>query len=228
MPAAKLPPYPENPSGELLESDFRGRQLVEITPDRFTTRIGGFGAHDFFGDGSFYLLDVPGHAVGHMCGLARTTATPDTFILMAADTCHHGGQFRPSPYQPLPEEIVPNPYDDHDDHQTTPSCPCRIFERIHPDPAKYRTEPFYRIRVNEDRTSVAYDVEAATRSIRHLQEFDAAENVFVVCAHDASLLGVVDVFPARVNGWKDAGWKERGKWRFLRDWDVGPADERRA
>ncbi|KAL1998353.1 hypothetical protein VTN02DRAFT_6354 [Thermoascus thermophilus] len=215
MPAAKLPPYPENPAGHLLESDFSGRQLVEITPDRLTARIGGFGAHDYFGDGSFYLLDVPGHAVGHLCGLARTT--PDTFILMAADTCHHGGEFRPSSYRPLPDEIVPNPYDEA---SPTP-CPCRLFEKIHPHPERYRTEPFYRIRVNEDGTSVAADVEVAMQSIRRLQEFDAAENVLVVCAHDATLVGVVDVFPAKANDWKRAGWMERGRWRFLRDWDVG-------
>lgn len=220
MPAAKLPPYPENPAGHLLESDFRGRQLIEITPDKFTTRIGGFGAHDYFGDGSFYLLDVPGHAVGHMCGLARTT--PDTFILMAADTCHHGGEFRPSSYQPLPDEIVPNPYD-----ETSPTpCPCHIFEKIHPHPEKYRTVPFYRIRVNEDGTSIAANVEVAMQSIRHLQEFDAADNVLVVCAHDATLVGIVEVFPAKANDWKSAGWMERGRWRFLRDWDVGYADKK--
>lgn len=38
-----------------------------------------------FGDGSFYLLEAPGHATGHMCGLARTTADPPLFVFMGAD-----------------------------------------------------------------------------------------------------------------------------------------------
>ncbi|KAJ9212701.1 hypothetical protein DTO166G4_5648 [Paecilomyces variotii] len=217
MPAAKLPGYPKDPNGAVRESDFEGRQLIEITQDKFDLRIGGFSAYDYFGDGSFYLLDVPGHAVGHMCGLARTTSSSgkDTFILMGADTCHHGGQFRPSPHLPLPDSIIPNPYSS----QSTP-CPGHIFEYLHPHPERYRTEPFYRIRVNEDGSSVADNVAAATQSIAHLQEFDAADDVFIVLAHDASLLGVIDVYPNTANEWKEKGWKDRGRWRFLRSWDI--------
>ena len=40
-----------------------GRELKEISFDG-STIIGAFQAYDYFGDGSFYLLDVPGHAVG--------------------------------------------------------------------------------------------------------------------------------------------------------------------
>lgn len=42
--------------------------------------------HDFFGDGSFYLLDAPGHLLGHMMGLARTAQ--DEYIVMGGDACH--------------------------------------------------------------------------------------------------------------------------------------------
>ena len=52
-------------------------------------KIGKFNAFDYFGDGSFYLLDVPGHAIGHMCGLVRTT--PTSFLLLGADSCHFAG-----------------------------------------------------------------------------------------------------------------------------------------
>jgi hypothetical protein len=50
-----------------------------------------------------------------------------------------------------------------------------------------------------------------------MMAFDACENVLVVLAHDKSLLGVVDLVPTEVNEWKRKGWKEAGRWRFLRD-----------
>jgi hypothetical protein len=60
----------------LLESDFAGRQFREMSfdgDDMKGLKIGGFEALDYFGDGSFYLLESPGHAIGHLCGLARVT-----------------------------------------------------------------------------------------------------------------------------------------------------------
>ncbi|KDQ55047.1 hypothetical protein JAAARDRAFT_159624, partial [Jaapia argillacea MUCL 33604] len=47
-------------------------------------------ALDFFGDGSLYILDTPGHLPGHLTVLARVANTPgNAFILLAADTCHN-------------------------------------------------------------------------------------------------------------------------------------------
>lgn len=42
---------------------------------------------DFFHDGSFYLLDAPGHLPGHLNALARIG--PNAFVLLAADSCHN-------------------------------------------------------------------------------------------------------------------------------------------
>ncbi|KAI9682839.1 MAG: hypothetical protein M1820_010938, partial [Bogoriella megaspora] len=97
-----LPGYPEDPEGRQLSEWFEDRPLREIS---FLAghKIGDFQAFDFFGDGSFYLLDSPGHGVAHICGLARTT--PDTFIFMGGDICHFPGCFRPSPAHPLPHPI---------------------------------------------------------------------------------------------------------------------------
>jgi hypothetical protein len=212
--AAKLPPWPENPESTITESDIKDRTLIEIGHSDFTKQISGFPAYDFFGDQSFYLLDVPGHAVGHMCGLARTTE--DSYIMMGADTCHHAGQYRPSQYLPMPDNIIPHPYSAVSDQ----ACPCTVFQSIHPDPEVFQTAPFYKIRVNEDGTTVAYDADKANESIRNLQRFDAAENVFVVCAHDTSLIGIVDLFPKEANEWKDAGWKLKSRWKFLGDWET--------
>jgi len=212
--AAKLPPWPENPASTITESDIRGRKLIEINQAQFSTKIGDFNAYDLFGDQSFYLLDVPGHAIGHMCGLARTTE--DSFILMGADTCHHAGEYRPSQYVQMPDNIVlklPNSASEQ-------VCPCGIFENIHPHPDVFRTEKFYDIRVNEDGTTVAHDPDKAKESIRKLQKFDAADNVFVICAHDTTLVGIVDVFPKEANNWRHADWKMKARWKFLGDWDV--------
>jgi glyoxylase-like metal-dependent hydrolase (beta-lactamase superfamily II) len=196
----------------LTETDTKGRILSEIKQSQFTVKIGNFYGFDFFGDGSFYLLDVPGHAVGQICGLARTTG--NTFMFMGADTCHHPGQYRPSEYVPLPEEILPNPYDP----ESQQGCPCSVFENIHPYAEDFRTRSFYDIKINPDGSSVAANVEQAHESIRHLQEFDAADNVFIICAHDSSLFGVVEFFPKYANHWKDGDWKMKGRWKFLAEW----------
>lgn len=42
---------------------------------------------DLFHDGSFYLLDAPGHYPGHLNALARIG--PNSFILLAADSFHN-------------------------------------------------------------------------------------------------------------------------------------------
>lgn len=203
----------------MTESDIRGRDVREISSDDFTLQIGRFRAFDYFNDGSFYLLDVPGHAIGHICGLARTTE--NSFIMMGADTCHHSGQYRPSPYLPLPENIKPPPHGNkNNENSVSGVCPCSIFEGLHPNPSEYRTQQFYTISVGEDGSSVAFDVQEAKNSIAGLQEFDAADNVFVVCAHDASLTGIIDAFPQYANAWKEGAWKERGRWKFLGDWKI--------
>jgi glyoxylase-like metal-dependent hydrolase (beta-lactamase superfamily II) len=122
-----LPGYPANPDSALLETDYEGHEMEEIEFDT-SIKIGQFNAFDFFGDGSFYLLDVPGHAIGHMCGLARTTAT--TFVLLGADACHFAGAMRPSEYIPLPEQLVPETFG-LDSYFQNP-CPCSMFGDCHP------------------------------------------------------------------------------------------------
>lgn len=63
------PGYPKNQDAPIRESDYEGRELREIEFSQ-GLKIGRFNAFDYFSDGSFYLLDSPGHAIGHMCGLA--------------------------------------------------------------------------------------------------------------------------------------------------------------
>ncbi|KIW65757.1 hypothetical protein PV04_07985 [Phialophora macrospora] len=42
---------------------------------------------DIFGDGSFLILDAPGHMPGHQMALARTG--DDEWVAMGGDCCHH-------------------------------------------------------------------------------------------------------------------------------------------
>ncbi|KAL9616106.1 MAG: hypothetical protein Q9160_008990 [Pyrenula sp. 1 TL-2023] len=223
-----LPGYPADPDGLILESDYSGRQLREIsfedTGDSTSLKIGGLPAFDFFGDGSFYLLNAPGHAIGHIAGLVRTTSSPQpSYLLLGGDTCHHPGIFRPTPLSPLPDPITPSPYTPH---YLTSVCPCTLFTSLHPSatlnpaqsspPANPRTTPFLSIAPNADGKGVFLDVEKANETLERLKAFDADERVMVVLAHDKTLEGVVDVFPRGANEWREKGWKERARWGFLR------------
>lgn len=233
--ASFLPGYPDDPTAPVSQSAFEGRRLREISfAEESKLVLGRCDAVDFFGDGSFYLLDTPGHAVGHLCGLARTTAassSPEeekgeeeeaTFIFLGGDCAHHGGQFRPTPYLPLPETLSPSPLPRTMHHPGNNVCPGALFADIHrlrpsssSSSSSCFTEPFFLAA-----ESAAHDVAAARDSIAKMAEFDAHENILTILAHDHMMLDVVGgaTFPgARANGWKGWGWREKGLWRFLGD-----------
>lgn len=113
---------------------------MEIDFDSSSLKLGRFRAFDYWGDGSFYILDSPGHTLSHLCALARTTS--DTFILMGGDVCHHGGEFRPTEYLPLPKEIQPDPRKPLPANgRPMTSCPGAFYEAVHPEHSV--TKPFY-------------------------------------------------------------------------------------
>lgn len=201
--------------------------------------LGRCDAVDFFGDGSFYLLNTPGHAVGHLCGLARTStasSSPEeeegeegkeaTFIFLGGDCAHHGGEFRPTPYLPLPDSLSPSPLPRT--HHPGNVCPGALFADIHRSSSCSTTEPFFLAAEN-----AAHDVAAARDSIAKMAEFDAHGNILTILAHDHTMLDVVGAttFPGtRANGWKERGWREEGLWRFLGDFAeaVGETGEEEA
>lgn len=205
---AFTPGYPAKEDCPIKQSDYEGRELREITFSQ-GLNIGRFDAFDYFGDGSFYLLDSPGHAIGHICGLARVTA--NSFIFMGGDACHHGGEFRPSQYLPLPSSISPNPLD----LKSGNPCPGAMFEDLLPEGDK--TKPFYKISRLGDGKGVAHNVEEAELTIEKVIEADARDEVLVIMAHDDSLLDVVDFFPKYATDFKGKGWVEKGRWLFLKD-----------
>ena len=193
----------------------RGRELREITfNEPGTVQIGDFRAQDFFGDGSFFVLDTPGHAVGHVCGLARTTLNPDTFILMGGDLCHHGGEIRPSEYIPLPKEITPHPLT----KALHPPCPGATFEKIQRSRHRSMDKPFFD-------PAMGLSIPESIRSIEKAQKADADDNVLFIYAHDASVRGVGDFFPQHANDWQKKGWREKIFWAFLEDFKVAIGED---
>lgn len=91
-----------------------------------------------------------------------------------------------------------------------PPCPGELLATIHC--AQSTTEPYY--------TSVrAEDQVKAIESIRKMMDFDARDTIFVVLAHDATLLNVVDCYPATANGWYAKEWAKKSRWLFLNDFE---------
>ncbi|KAJ3496155.1 hypothetical protein NLG97_g2865 [Lecanicillium saksenae] len=217
-----VPGWPKDPNGRVPASSLEGHRIHELD---FPLEVGGFPAQDYFGDGSFYILDVPGHAVGHICGLARTT--PDTFIFMGGDCSHYAGMIRPTQYVPLPDTI---PADQLDPHYP-PACPCSAFTAIHPLVAsegcgdhtqassEARSKPFYNVSRNPNG---AYEFgDLAQDSVDKVKILDAQENVFVCLAHDGALGEVLPLYNknanAAINDWKIRGYKDKTRWEFLNE-----------
>lgn len=55
-----MPGFPVKEDSTIRESDYKGREVREIELDNAGLHLGHFRAMDYFGDGSFYLLDSPG------------------------------------------------------------------------------------------------------------------------------------------------------------------------
>ncbi|KAH6980635.1 beta-lactamase-like protein [Ilyonectria sp. MPI-CAGE-AT-0026] len=214
---AFLPGWPVNQDSPLLEQDFANKALREIDFGIDGCAIGGFNAVDFFGDGSFYLLDTPGHSIGHMCGLARTDE--QHFVFMGGDICHFPGSFRPTSRFPMPD---PLPEDASLDPHFTRPCPASVFTCCHPAGQEGgRLKPYYSVSRYE---KTIYDNPGlADSSVERLSNFDASPNVLVAIAHDPAIAAYIPTIdqPGRerssINNWKAQGLKERCHWDFLNE-----------
>lgn len=85
--------YPRNADGEYVSEHFPPCYTDELPnpnhpfPADYYRRVGPFPhAHDWFGDGSVWLVDAPGHMAGHLNVLVWSEGS---WMLLAADSCHH-------------------------------------------------------------------------------------------------------------------------------------------
>jgi glyoxylase-like metal-dependent hydrolase (beta-lactamase superfamily II) len=91
--------YPANPLGTILQFPADSKiTFVNFdpadTPGRILSPFMSFDrALDFFGDGTLYLVDAPGHYKGHIAALVRVA--PGTFVFLGADTCHNRQCYTP-------------------------------------------------------------------------------------------------------------------------------------
>ncbi|KAJ9138025.1 Beta-lactamase-like protein [Coniochaeta hoffmannii] len=209
-----LPGYPVAEDSPVFEDAFEGRNVVEAAFDDGLT-VAGYEAWDYFGDGSLYILNTPGHAVGHLSALVRTAE--QRFAFLGGDICHFGGSFRPTKYVPMPLSLRADEAGLRGHGSAT--CPCSMFTACHPDPEKARSSPYYRPRSGAE--SWYIDPPVAAQSISKLMDLDADERVLVLIAHDPSLMATIPFFPeGTLNDWHTSGWKSRLRWQFLSELPV--------
>jgi glyoxylase-like metal-dependent hydrolase (beta-lactamase superfamily II) len=77
----------ELPSSSSSNKQVASPSLVSQDPNHVWRPLGPFpAALDFFGDGSLYVIDAPGHMEGHINVLARTQ--PTQWVYLGGDACH--------------------------------------------------------------------------------------------------------------------------------------------
>jgi hypothetical protein len=196
-----MPGYSTNPNGQFNKADIAGHEILEFSKSDFDITVGGMPGYDYFGDGSFYILDAPEHSLGHMNALARTSVELERFILMTADSVHLGGEFRPTDAVPLPDPV--NVAGLH-------SCPCPAEILLKHHPRRSGTLPFLGL----DRR-FPENLEDAQKTIERVQDFDVDERDFVVFTHDTSIFDIVEFFPVTADEWRRKGGKEKSRWASL-------------
>jgi glyoxylase-like metal-dependent hydrolase (beta-lactamase superfamily II) len=208
------PGYPTKEEAPVFESAFEGRRVREVDFSG-SLMVAGYKASDYFGDGSLYILNTPGHAIGHISSLVRTTR--NTYVFLGGDICHFGGAFRPTQWLPMPSQLEADeigPYEGR-----LEAMPSSLFMACHPCGGRSSTTPFYRPCSGEDSWYV--DPAQAWHSVDLLKRLDANEQVLVLIAHDPAMMDVLPCFPGgSSNRWYEAGWKRMIRWRFLTELPV--------
>ncbi|KAJ6597545.1 beta-lactamase-like protein [Mycena vulgaris] len=201
--------FPETPTSTLQASDFAGHNITKLDFSATKLTFSGLKAIDYFGDGSFYLLDTPGHLPGHITALARVT--PTSFVSLGGDTFHHAGQARPRPeFQknfPCPAHLL-------EETKTSISTDFFWSHNSHEGAFDMLSRAQQLLSISDINGSFYADPVASQVSLEKIATFDADPDFFVVTAHDWSLISSLPFFPASINGWKASHLKERTVWNF--------------
>ncbi|KZO99395.1 Metallo-hydrolase/oxidoreductase [Calocera viscosa TUFC12733] len=147
-------------------------------------KVGSFeAAWDFFGDGSLYLMQAPGHCPGHQVALCRVSTSPDTYVLLGGDTCHSRHIYTPFP---------------------TPVARSDIACWAHPAEGPAGS--------TKGTHTMHVDVAEAYKSIAKLTRMEMEANVMCVLAHEGELteeLGFgIGEMKQGWEKWKESGWKK--------------------
>jgi hypothetical protein len=143
-----------------------------------------------------------------MGALVRVTTSPTTFVLLAGDSNHHISLIRPN---------------------TGVRLPCDLQHTIPDDLQKVGAPDFADTFVNPapQNTSIHTDAVAAATSFDKVKRFDARADTWVILSHDVSLLPILNatdgipLFPATINEWQKKGLKEKSRFLFLEDDNIG-------
>lgn len=80
--------FPANPTSDIHQNTVPLDRTRFLTATDFGASIGPFPrAHDYFGDGSLYIVDAIGHLTGHVNVLARTSSD-GAWIYLGGDSAH--------------------------------------------------------------------------------------------------------------------------------------------
>ncbi|KAJ6561857.1 beta-lactamase-like protein [Mycena capillaripes] len=202
--------FPENPNSTLQDSDFAGHKVTKIDFAKANLTFVGMKAIDYFGDGSFYLLNTPGHLPGHMTALARVT--PTTFVQLAGDSFHHAGQARPRPqFQknfPCPAHLL-------EDVKSSVSTDFFWSSQTHNGAFDLPSRAQQLLSISDIPGSFYADPVTAQVSLEKVANFDADPDFWVIVSHDISLRTAIPLFPAYLNDWKAKDLKKETVWIFL-------------
>ncbi|KAJ7759167.1 beta-lactamase-like protein [Mycena metata] len=201
--------YPQFPNASLLASDFAGRTVTKLNFAAANLSFANLKAIDYFGDGSFYLLDTPGHLPGHLSALARVT--PTSFVHLAGDTYHNVGEMRPRPEIqqsfPCPAHLLDEAKAVSTDYFWSPKSDNGNFD------LRSRAAPL--LVTSDLPESFTSDPIIAGISADKVAAFDADPDFFVVVAHDISLRSSLPYFPQTLGTWKANKLKQNTVWNFL-------------
>ncbi|KAH9008398.1 hypothetical protein EDB84DRAFT_1596768 [Lactarius hengduanensis] len=150
--------------------------------------------------------------------MALACTSVEKFVLLAAVSAQHCGKIHPTPLTLLPDTLSPSPFEQP---TSASSCPCSLFQSIHPSPESFCTTPFYKAPANDIDDPVTRRV-----TLDAVKVFDTSPDVLVVLTHDTSLLEVLEFFPKDLAGWeKQPSRKDIGQRRFLNKFRKGVLKE---